>query len=249
MLDTGLDLRHPDFRESDKFSSPLSQAKLRRKTVTATVNHTTGTACGPKGPTGVPRYGVAFGSQICVGKVLASSGGGTTATVLAGMNWAIANRCEVISMSVGADGVPPQVSYTQAGQAALDAGCLLYAAAGNASRRPGYIAPTGSPGNSPTIFSIAAVDANFRSRSSRQAEKSGSRGRVVDVFSSWPMPQGHRMNSGSERGHPACCGRGRLVGTIQCCSPGQGTRERPPADAKALAYPATDVGSGLVQCP
>ena len=42
-----------------------------------------------------------------IGKVLSNSGIGTQAQLLAGMNWAITTKCEVISMSIGAI-TPPQ---------------------------------------------------------------------------------------------------------------------------------------------
>jgi subtilisin family serine protease len=66
----------------------------------------------PAGP--IQRYGIGYGAQIFVGKVLSNSGSGTQAQVLAGMNWAIANECAVISMSLGAQ-IPVQPSYTAAG--------------------------------------------------------------------------------------------------------------------------------------
>ena len=78
--------------------------------------HCIGTACGPQAPAGTtPRYGIAYRSPIFAGKVLSNSGSGATASVLAGMNWAIANRCAVISMSLGAAD-PVQAAYTAAGQ-------------------------------------------------------------------------------------------------------------------------------------
>src|SRR5262249_49680780 len=121
-----------------------------------------GTACGPLAPAGpIQRYGIGYRTQIFVGKILTNAGSGTQAQVLAGMNWAIANRCPVILMALGAQ-IPPQPSYTAAGQAALNAGCLIIAAAGGASNRPGFIAPAGAPANSPTIMSVGAVDGNLR---------------------------------------------------------------------------------------
>src|SRR5678816_239807 len=156
ILDTGFDLGHPEF---------AGRAFVSQSFVTQAVQdlnghgtHTTGTACGPQAPAGnVPRYGIAFRSQIYVDKVLTNSGSGTQAQVLAGMNWAIANRCQVISMSLGAQ-IPVQPSYTAAGAAALAAGCLIVAAAGNASNRPGTIVAAGAPANSPTVMSVASLD-------------------------------------------------------------------------------------------
>jgi subtilisin family serine protease len=113
-----------------------------------------------------------------IGKVLTNSGSGTQAQVLAGMNWAIANKCAVISMSLGAQ-IPVQPSYTAAGQAALNAGCLIIAAAGNASARPGNIQPTGAPGNSPTAFSAPGLGQEAASCS--------------------PIPCGHSASSMSRR--------------------------------------------------
>src|SRR5204863_3719212 len=105
-----------------------------------------------KSPAGTtPRYGIAFRASIFVGKVLSNSGSSVAGSVLNGMNWAIANRCTVISMSLGsASG--PQPYYTAAGQSALNNGLLIIAAAGNDGSF------TGAPANSPTIMSVASLD-------------------------------------------------------------------------------------------
>jgi subtilisin len=249
MLDTGLDLNHPDFQNRVANQQSFIPEETTVQDGNGHGTHTTGTACGPKTPANGPRYGIACESQIFVGKVLGSDGGGTTATVLAGMNWAVANRCEIISMSVASDNVPPQVSYTQAGQAALQAGCLMIAAAGNASRRPGTIAPTGAPADSPTIFSVAAVDSNMQIAMFSSGGKVQVAGPGVDIYSSWPMPQDYKMDSGTSMATPHVAGAAALWAQSNPALRGQALGNALLQSVKMLSYAASDVGSGLVQCP
>src|SRR5262249_39057072 len=101
VLDTGFDLGHPEFAgrtiRSNTFVGQPAQDLHGHGT------HTTGTACGPNSPPGAfQRYGIAFKSQIFVGKVLTNAGSGTQGQSLAGINWAVVNRCAAISMSLGA---------------------------------------------------------------------------------------------------------------------------------------------------
>ena len=248
ILDTGFDFRHPDF-QGRAFTQQSFITNQTPQDGNGHGTHTAGTACGPRGPMGVPRYGTAYDAQIFVGKVLSNTGSGSTATVLAGMNWAVANRCHVISMSLGADGVPPQAAYTQAGQAALNAGCLMIAAAGNASRRPGTIAPTGSPGNSPTIMSVAALDANLQVAFFSSGGKVEIAGPGVNVFSSWPLPQRYQTESGTSMATPHVAGAAALWAQSSPALRGHSLWNALVQHARHLPFPITDVGAGLVQCP
>src|SRR6516225_5092533 len=156
VLDTGFDIGHPEFAGRSFVTNTFVSQPVQDLHGHGT--HTTGTACGPQAPAGpIQRYGIGYGARIFVGKVLTNSGSGTQGQVLAGMNWAIANKCAVILMSLGAP-IPVQPSYTAAGAAALAAGCLIIAAAGNASSRPTVINPAGAPAHSPTVMSVAALD-------------------------------------------------------------------------------------------
>src|SRR5262249_11014959 len=179
VLDTGFDLKHPEFAGRSITTKTFVGQPVQDLHGHGT--HTTGTACGPNAPAGpIQRYGIAFKSQIFSGKVLTNSGSGTQAQSLAGINWAITNKCAVISMSLGAK-APVQQSYTAAGQAALNNGCLIIAAAGNSG--PG---PTEAPGNSPTIMAVAAVDSNLQPAPFSCRGKIDITGPGVNVFSSWP---------------------------------------------------------------
>jgi subtilisin len=182
ILDTGFDIGHPDFVGRPIVSATFVGQPVQDLNGHGT--HCTGTACGPKAPAGTtPRYGIAHQSNIHIGKVLTNSGGGTTATVLAGMNWAIAQRCQVISMSLGGQ-IPVQTAYTNAGNIALRRGLLIVAAAGNGSG-----APTGAPANSPSIMSVASLDSNMRPSSFSSKGKIEIAGPGRDVLSSWLRPR------------------------------------------------------------
>jgi subtilisin family serine protease len=247
VLDTGFDLGHPEFAGRTFVSKTFVGQPVQDLHGHGT--HTAGTACGPKTPPGaVQRYGIGFRAQIFVGKVLTNSGSGTQAQVLAGMNWAIANKCAVISMSLGAQ-IPAQPSYTAAGTAALNNGCLIVAAAGNASNRPGNIQPAGAPANSPTVMSVAALDSNLRVAVFSNGGKIDIAGPGLNVFSSWPRPVLHKTISGTSMATPHVAGCAALWAQTSAALRGAALRAKLLATAKHLPFSTSDVGAGLVQAP
>jgi subtilisin len=241
MLDTGFDLGHPDF--TGRSFTTASFVGQPVQDLNGHGTHTTGTACGPKAPAGsTPRYGIGYRVPIFVGKVLTNSGSGTMAGVLNGMNWAIANRCPVISMSLGAQiGVQP--AYTTAGQAALNNGLLIIAAAGNASSF------TGAPANSPTIMAVASLDPNLSPSSFSNFGKIEIAGPGRDVFSSWPRPTRYKTISGTSMAAPHVAGCAALWAETSPNLRGMALWNKLRASAKPLPFPATRVGKGLVQAP
>jgi subtilisin len=239
VLDTGMDTRHPDFT-----GRAVATAQFVGQPVQDLHGHGThciGTACGPKAPAGsTPRYGIGYRTSIFVGKVLSNSGGSVGGSVLNGMNWAIANRCQVISMSLGAQ-VGVQPAYTNAGQAALNNGCLIIAAAGNAG------AATGAPANSPTIMSVASLDPNLAPSSFSNSGKIEISAPGRDVFSSWPRPTRYRTISGTSMATPHVAGCAALWGETSPTLRGINLWRRLQATAKRLPFPSSRVGAGLVQ--
>lgn len=241
VLDTGMDLGHPDFvgRQFDTRSfvgQPVQD-------INGHGTHCIGTACGTKTPLeSAPRYGIAHDSQVLVGKVLTNSGSSTGAGVLAGMNWAIANRCEVISMSLGSQS-PVQAAYTHAGAAALRKGCLIIAAAGNSSTH------TGAPANSPTIMSVASIDANLKPSSFSNAGKIEIAAPGGDIFSSWPRPVHHKTISGTSMATPHVAGCAALWAESDASLRGMKLWKRLLDSARPLPSSSSRVGAGLVQAP
>ena len=173
VLDTGLDLTHPDFANRVIIEKSFITGEAVQD-LQGHGTHCIGTACGPLNPpdsASPMRYGVAYNAEIYAGKVLSNQGSGTDGGILAGIDWAISNGCQIISMSLGAPttvGTPYSPIYETVAQRALDRGTLIIAAAGNESRdfatgrRRVPPNPVGRPANCPSIMAVAAVDNNLQ---------------------------------------------------------------------------------------
>ena len=241
VLDTGLDLRHPDFVGRQIAGATFVGQPVQDLHSHGT--HCTGTAVGPKAPAGTtPRYGIAYRAPIYVGKVLSNSGSGTTATVLAGMNWAIANRCAVISMSLGSQS-PPQAAYTAAGNAALSKGCLMIAPSGGAGSN------TGAPANSPSIMAVASLDPTLVPSSFSNFGKIEIAAPGRDILSSVPRPTRYGIKSGTSMATPHVAGCAALWAETSTSLRGMALWRKLSASAKRLPFPFSRVGAGLVQAP
>jgi len=243
VLDTGFDLGHPDFAGR----APTTQTFVGQpvQDLHGHGTHCIGTSCGTKAPPGnTPRYGIASAASIFAGKVLSNAGSGTQAQVLAGMNWAIANGCQVISMSLGSPS-PVNAAYTAAGSRALSRGCLIVAAAGNT----GPNGVTGAPANSPTIMSVASLDTNLSPSSFSSVGKIEIAAPGRDVFSSLPMPRRYGVLSGTSMATPHVAGCAALWAQSSPGLRGQALWTRLQQTARRLPFPASRVGSGLVQAP
>ena len=257
VLDTGMDLEHPDFVGRTIVSKSFIRGVASAQDGNGHGTHCIGTACGPRTPSILPRYGVAYESEIYAGKVLGDNGSGSSRHIVEGIEWAIEQNCPVISMSLGSIVFPGQTFrrfYEILGERALEENSLIVAAAGNESRRPFRIMPVGSPANCPSIMAVAAIDSEMRIArfSNRGINPDGGdvdiAGPGVDVYSSYPMPDRYNTISGTSMATPHVAGIAALYA--------QATGRRGEAlwnllirNARRLPLPSEDVGLGLVQAP
>jgi subtilisin family serine protease len=256
VLDTGMDLGHPDFE-----SRPIEARSFVEGEDVQDGNghgsHCIGTACGPLRPHRLPRYGVAGNALIHAGKVLSDQGSGSDGGILAGIDWAVASGCAVVSMSLGAPvsvGDTPSVIFEQVGRRALRAGTLIVAAAGNDSRRPNRLSPVGHPANCPSIMAVAALDQRLDVAWFSCAGLNPQGGQVdiaapgVDIHSAWPGTLYHTI-SGTSMATPHVAGIAALFAEADPSARGHALWTRLIQAADRLDQPARDVGAGLAQAP
>ncbi len=258
VLDTGFDLDHPDF---------AGRAVTTRSFIPGQAaqdghghgTHCIGTAAGPRCPAVRPRYGVAHDAEIFAGKVLSNSGSGSDSQILAGINWAVENRCAVISMSLGAavrEGQTPSLIFERVASRAAQAGSLIVAAAGNDSSRPNAIRPVAHPANCPSIMAVAALDSGLAIAAFSNRGINPGGGQVdfaapgVNVYSSWPMPARYRRLNGTSMATPHVAGIAALHAEANPATRGLALASL--LTSSALRLPllsSADVGAGLVQAP
>jgi len=268
VLDTGLDLDHPDFhgRQITPRSFIPGQEVLDEN---GHGTHCTGTACGPRNSSQGPRYGIAYEAEIFIGKVLTNQGSALGRSTLAGIEWAVANGCHIVSMSLGAR-VRPGETYLTAfettAREAMRRNTLIVAAAGNDSRRSqGLIRPISNPANCPSVLAVAALDRYFRvadfSNGSVNADANVDIvGPGVDVYSSAPEPAPQPQPpyfrqwsaqydtiSGTSQATPHVAGILALLRQEHPTLTAAELWRLLTSQARGLPLPSSDVGSGLVQ--
>lgn len=175
ILDTGVDAGHPELKGRVIASRDFTDS---RSGATDVVGH--GTHCA--GIVGMARngsgyVGVAPECDILAGKVLGDDGSGDFNWLVAGIDWAVEQKADVISLSLGGgpDPTPPDQFFPALRRAirrATDAGVIVLAAAGN-DGGPGD--RVGYPGKYPEVITVAATDIN------QYVAPFSSRGPAVDV--------------------------------------------------------------------
>lgn len=130
VLDTGIDLGHPDFAGAIEATADFTGSAAGVNDRQGHGTHTAGTVGARQNSVGV--VGVAPECRLLVAKVLGDNGAGDARQVAAGIDWAVKQGAEVLSLSLGSPG--PSAEIEQALRRAVGAGCLVVCAAGNDGR-------------------------------------------------------------------------------------------------------------------
>ncbi|QCS41674.1 S8 family serine peptidase [Natrinema versiforme] len=164
VLDTGIDVGHPDLElATDDPSDPTypggwAEFNATSQRVTGSTPHDTGThgthvsGTVAGGATTGTAIGVAPEVELLHGLVLTDTSG-SFAQVVAGMEWALQEDADVISMSIGSTGKHSQLIDPV--RNARESGAVVVAAIGNEGAET-----SGSPGNVYEAISVGAVDRN-----------------------------------------------------------------------------------------
>jgi subtilisin family serine protease len=220
--------------------------------------HCAGIACGASDPATGPRYGVAGGADLYVGRVLDDMAHGSDRGFLAALEWAVGQGCRIVSASLGqrvAPGTPYSRVIEQAARRALRAGTLVLGSAGNDSDRPTTVEPVSHPANCPSILAVAAVGSDMAIGAFSNGTAGAADGRVdlagpgIDVYSSYPMPFRYRRLNGTSMATPYAAGVAALLLQRDPGLSGLELRDALLEHTQPLELPSDEAGRGLVVAP
>ncbi len=168
VLDTGCDLQHPDLKDRIVASRDFTGSRSGASDVSGHGTHCAGIIASSINDTGL--IGTAPRVSLVIAKVLGDNGSGYSTWIANGIRWAVQQKADIISMSLGSSQVD-QTIYA-AVKEAVNAGVYVVAAAGNDGPRENTV---GYPGGHPECVCVAAIDSSLKTATF------SSRGQQVDV--------------------------------------------------------------------
>ncbi|MFC7441312.1 S8 family peptidase [Laceyella putida] len=166
VLDTGIDLKHPDLVANIKGGINIIDPTRYPQDDNGHGTHIAGVIGALNNHFGV--VGIAPRVSLYAVKVLDASGSGTISNLVKGIEWAIANRMHILNISIsGGKIIPP--ALTLAIQAATNRNMLVVAAAGNAGNAAGMGDTVEIPARIQPVISVAAL-----TRANRRASYSAT---------------------------------------------------------------------------
>ena len=166
ILDTGCDMGHPDLKDRIRASNDFS-GKGTAQDGNGHGSHVAGIIAGSGAASNGKYRGVAPQADLYIAKVLDDQGSGRMSNVMAGLDWAVSQKAQVVNLSLGSDrSCDGTDALSEACDAAVGKGLVVVVAAGNSG--PGA-RTVGSPGCAREVITIGASNddddvTNFSSR-------------------------------------------------------------------------------------
>lgn len=154
VLDTGIDYEHPDLTEVVKGGVDFTGSQNGYKDVQGHGTHMAGILAASMN--GLGTVGVAYQAEIYAVKVLRDSDGwGYYSWWIKGIEWAVENHMQVVSMSLG--GTTDSEALRRTVDLAYSKGLLIVAAAGNAAESSDAVL---YPARYESVVAVGALDSN-----------------------------------------------------------------------------------------
>lgn len=232
VLDTGIDKTHPDLK--DNYVKGVNFTSSNRADVTDRQGHGThcaGVIAGSDNTIGV--VGVAPKAGLYIAKVLGDNGSGSIQSIVDGIDWAVSEGVDIISMSLGCSENPGNVMH-DAIKRARAAGVIIVAATGNENTHVGW------PAAYDEVIAVAAVD-----QSLGRANFSNFGGEVdiaapgVDIFSTYPIGRYAKL-SGTSMATPMVAG---VIALAQAYCRQIGVQATPDMLVQLIRERSVDIGN------
>lgn len=255
LLDTGIDLQHPDFQSSHIVAQSFVEGESEQDQNGHGTHGAGLLIAGEKTTLGI-RYSVVPNAELYVGKVLRNSGSSPSRYLMMGINWALEQQCKVITISMGSRirrGVPYSTSYEKMAKAALDQGCLIISAAGNDSfRHLDRLMPVAEPANCPSIMAVGAI--NYQQKMYNRSNAAVNPDTAIDlvapgvgILSSFVGEQRYKALSGTSMATAYAAGIAVQHLQAQPDLTPLKLRALLRKRTQALNLPERDTGAGLIQ--
>jgi minor extracellular protease Epr len=245
ILDTGISRKHPDLTISGGINLIGSLHNTKWNDDNGHGTHVAGIIAAHNNSIGV--IGVAPGAELYAVKVLDQYGGGRISDVIEGIEWAVQNNMDIISMSLGTTEYSQALNDSSA--SAYNAGILLVASTGNNGDGNLSTNDVMYPAKLDSVIAISAIDQNNMAISwSADGSEVELAAPGVDIYSTW-LDGGYQSMSGTSMAAPFVSGVAALMMQNNVCASPDKVRAAMAYNAIDLGVPGIDnvYGFGLVQ--
>jgi minor extracellular protease Epr len=245
VLDSGISNSHPDLTVSGGINLVGKSKNNKWNDDNGHGTHVAGIIATRNNTIGV--VGVAPDAQLYAVKVLDAYGSGYISDVIEGIDWAVQNNMDVVSMSLGTATYSQALNDTTVN--AYNSGVILVAAAGNSGDGNLSTDDVLYPAKFDSVIAVSAIDYNnIEPVWSADGAKVELAAPGVNIYSTW-LNGGYANASGTSMAAPFVSGVAALVKGKNLSMTPQGIREALDYNAVELGEAGRDrrYGFGLVQ--